>query len=406
MKRPWFKQARHVATLAGYLLLTVEGAFAYHTACLHADDEGIFWSAGHRDALETLAALLMARRPGIGPGWAKLAVEDTVDNGLLEPSADGTLLRVVEWVHDGPSESTSRHATTADEVAAASPRRAPGRPRKGALPMCSTERTWRRRFEKRSGMFQDAAPGSSFEAWLAAHPEAATKLDEARNETLQRNPGAATKPCNETLQRNSAEGRAGSESSEVVGSSEEERRAEGEADSGARDAQQNPATAATKTCNETTATPSAGFVAAAPDARLPHGETLSAVDPADLFARLHTAVTVLGTVRVFLRGGDSSEAKFVEFVRSLVVRKVATLDQVVAAFAFGAQETWVAKAKRRVDLARLLKDDGALLLEWLRESQREPADPSEPDQRDGEDAVIARARARYLTEPLTPGEAP
>lgn len=410
MKRPWFRQSRGIAANTGYQLLSVEGVLAYHTACLHADDEGIFWSAGNRDVLDTLAGLLVARRPAIGPGWAKAAAREPADLNLFDVSEDGTLLRIAEWVADAPpagAPEPRRAPPSADEVAsAATARRAPGRPRKGALPMCLFERTWRRRFEKRSGMFHDAVPGSTFEAWLAAHPEAATKLDQARNETLQQNPVAATKPCNETLQRNPVEGRAGSETSEVVGSSEEQKRAEEEAESGARDAQRNPAAAATKLCNETPVVASTGFVATAPGARLPHGETLSAVDPADLFARLQAVVTVHGTVRVFLRGGDSSEARFVEFIRSLVVRQVATLDQVVAAFAFGAQETWVATARRRVDLARMLKDDGALLLEWLRESQREPADPSQPELRDGEDAVIARARAAYRNAPLAPGEAP
>ncbi len=129
MTLPWSKLPRVLAGDPRVTLLSPEGACAYLAARLLADDHGSVGCVGGRDAAGTLAAVVAKHRAGDSE-WARRAVDECVEAGLLDPCDDGTVLRVVDWLADGAPVPV---AAAADAPA----HRAPGRPLKGSAPIAT-----------------------------------------------------------------------------------------------------------------------------------------------------------------------------------------------------------------------------------------------------------------------------
>lgn len=394
MRRPWFKQSRQLANDLRYLLLSVEGALAYHAACLHADDEGTLWCVGDRDAVATLARLLVSRRPGADPAWSLAAVEEAVDAGLLDVSADGTVLRVVGWVDDAPGAAPEprREAPTADDIAAAAAaKRKPGRPLKGAAPMSVNERSARLRFARRQGPnFRDVPAGVTFEAWAAAHPAVARRILDGRNET----PASATKPCNETLQRNHAGVRAVSETSEFSETSNDEKRGEKSESPDARGA-------ATKLCNETQ-----GGNGAAGRVSLRDVEDASPFAADVVLSRMSAA----SGQRIAALGTSTHMDAFAVVARDLMARGGVTSADLVRAGAHVAHVPWIQRQRKPLTVERLSAAGGKTLVELLTgaaacgECGGAPLPDAAPaDDEPAEAAAVALGRARYLAADLGGG---
>ena len=138
MTLPWSKLPRSLAGDPRWLLLSPEGVCAYDAARLLADDDGALWCVGDRDAAGTLADVIARRRPG-DVAWSRRAVEECIKAGLLD--AEGDVLRVVDWIGDGPQEPRPRRAPAEPQATPAVPEK-PAPERRGAN---STERADRLR---------------------------------------------------------------------------------------------------------------------------------------------------------------------------------------------------------------------------------------------------------------------
>lgn len=389
MTLPWSKLPRCLVADPRYTLLSVEGDSAYAMARYLADDAGQLWGVGDEDASATLAAVVARKRPNTDPKWATAAVAECVARNLLTVTDDGTGLRVVDWLLDSLAV-----ADVGPPIARpSSAPRAPGRPRHGAAPMSSTERSLRRRFDRREGpRFRDVPAGVTWEQWTADSVPA-TKLLGASNET----PPHATKPCNETMQRNPAAGRADSETSEPSGTSE--RREEGDSDraSDVRGAQRNTATKLVASGDELPIVVRCGTL-----------ENVAHLDVMEVLSRMDSASE--GHIGAMLHTPADATA-FGALVRDLVARGQTTIEGLVCAARHAPHDPWVSQ-QGRLPLRRLMAKEATILLNLIAGSSTCPncggaplAAVSEASsaERSAWDAEIAARRAAYHATPIETG---
>jgi len=183
VKRPWFKQARQLANDLRYMDLSVEGLAAYLSAYQYADDDGVLSCGAGRDVVDVLAEQFSLRRRDADPTWAIDAVRESVEAGLFEESADGTVLRIVDWVEDAQGSAGARPPVlsadgyAAARTTAAAAKRGPGRPRLGETPQTASERKERARFNAREGRYRDVPRAVTWEQWRAENPAAKPSED-------------------------------------------------------------------------------------------------------------------------------------------------------------------------------------------------------------------------------------
>jgi len=396
MTLPWCPLPRALLTSPRARMLSLEAVGALFVAWSLSDDAGEITPPLDCDAREALVFVVAqhARESADGDEsrtHAVGAVAELVDGGLL--IVEGDALRLAGWVRlDGaPQPRPSAPPPPADDAPTDGPRR-PGRPRKGAAPIDGTERKRRTRFEAREGSFRDVPEGVTYEEWTAA------KLADDRRETPPRNSPPPRNSAAKLRRETPVEGRASDP--------EDQKDAEnkGEGASGAREhgretPPRNSAADAAKLPDDRRETPP----------RCGTVEEPGALDTLDVLDRMRRAsgdrlATNLHTAPV--------AAAFGAIARDLIAREVTTVDGLVKAAAHAQHDRWVSQ-QGKLPLARLLKDDGRILLDLIAGSTTCADCGGDPlvsgvialdDDSNGDPAWLIAAQAKYRREnPLPTG---